>query len=82
MFNSQLKLSIVVIAYNMDRELQRTIDSLSPTYQRDVTGSEYEVIVVDNGSESPLKTDHWVLGPDGRSDIFVALLVMFLPAVR
>ena len=68
--NSQLKLSIVVIAYNMDREMQRTIDSLSPTYQRDVTGSEYEVIVIDNGSESPLKTDHWISRPGWKIRYF------------
>jgi hypothetical protein len=47
----------------MVREMQRTIYSLSPAYQRGVTGSEYEVIVVDNGSESPLETDHWVSRP-------------------
>ncbi|WP_232179233.1 glycosyltransferase [Synechococcus sp. CC9902] len=68
--NSRLKLSVVVIAYNMDREMLRTIYSLSPAYQRGVTGSEYEVIVVDNGSESPLKTDHWISRPGWKIRFF------------
>jgi len=47
------KLSIVVCAYNMARELPRTIRSLSPAMQRDVRSSDYEIIVVDNGSTKP-----------------------------
>ena len=70
MFNARLKLSVVVIAYNMDREMQRTIYSLSPAYQRGVKSSEYEVIVVDNGSESPLKTDHWISRPGWKIRYF------------
>ena len=54
----------------MDREMQRTIYSLSPAYQRGVKGSEYEVIVVDNGSENPLKTDHWISRPGWRVRLF------------
>jgi hypothetical protein len=38
----------------MDRELPRTIASLAPRYQRGMTADEYEVIVVDNGSPSPV----------------------------
>jgi Glycosyl transferase family 2 len=47
------KLSIVVCAYNMARELPRTIRSLSPEMQRSVRPSDYEIIVVDNGSTPP-----------------------------
>jgi hypothetical protein len=47
------KLSLVVIAYNMARELPRTIRSLSPDMQRDIDPDDYEIIVVDNGSTSP-----------------------------
>ncbi|MDC0302897.1 glycosyltransferase family 2 protein [bacterium] len=54
------KLSVVVIAYNMDRELNRTIYSLSPAYQRGVSGTEYEVIVVDNGSTHRSNPDAWI----------------------
>ena len=45
--------SLVVIAYNMARELPRTLQSLSPACQRGVEAGDYEVIVVDNGSTRP-----------------------------
>lgn len=43
-------LSVVVVAYNIPRELPRTLLSLATPYQQDVTTDDYEVIVVDNGS--------------------------------
>ena len=46
--------SLVVVAYNIPRELPRTLLSLSSSYQRDVTVDDYEVIVVDNGSTPPV----------------------------
>ena len=49
-----IELSVVVVAHDMERELPRTIRSLAPAYQRDVDADRYEVIVVDNGSASPL----------------------------
>jgi glycosyltransferase involved in cell wall biosynthesis len=42
----------VVVAYEMGRELPRTIRSLAPGYQRDIDPDAYEVVVVDNGSPS------------------------------
>jgi len=54
LLRGKLDLSIVVIAYNMTRELPRTLRSLSRTYQRDVAGLDYEVVLVDNGSSEPL----------------------------
>jgi glycosyltransferase involved in cell wall biosynthesis len=42
--------SIVVCAHDMERELPRTIRSLSPGMQRGVHPSDYEIVVVDNGS--------------------------------
>ncbi|MEQ5833675.1 glycosyltransferase family 2 protein [Marinobacter sp. NFXS9] len=48
------KLSFVVIAYNMQREALRTVESLSRRYQKGSEGIEYEVVVVDNGSAQPL----------------------------
>jgi hypothetical protein len=47
---SQPRLSIVLIAYNMPREIPRTVLSLSPRMQQDVTPDDYELILVDNGS--------------------------------
>ncbi len=50
---ASLPLSIVVISYNMARELPRTIRSLSPLMQLGISESDYEIIVVDNGSTQP-----------------------------
>jgi glycosyltransferase involved in cell wall biosynthesis len=47
-------LSIVVICHNMRREAPRTLHSLSRRYQRGIEGLDYEVLVVDNGSDLPL----------------------------
>ncbi len=47
------KVSLVVIGYNMARELPRTIRSLSPAMQRGIDPHDYEVILVDNGSTEP-----------------------------
>ena len=49
-----LSLSVVVVAYDMARELPRTLRSLSTPYQRDLESADYEVVVVDNGSPEPL----------------------------
>lgn len=55
-------LSIVVAAYDMQREAPRTVASLLPPLQRDVTGVDYEIIVVDNGSPVPLDLGRDVRG--------------------
>jgi cephalosporin hydroxylase len=51
---SQPQLSIVVVVYNIPREAPRTLHSLSAIYQRNIDADDYEVIVVDNGSNPPL----------------------------
>jgi hypothetical protein len=53
---SDLKLSISVIFYNMDHEIPRTLQSLSAKIHKHITSSEYEVILVDNGSKNPPQT--------------------------
>ena len=50
-----LDLSVVVVFYNMRREAARTLLSLSRSYQRDIEDLDYEVIVVDNGSDPELR---------------------------
>jgi len=50
-------LSIIVVFYNMKREAPRTLYSLSSQYQQKVVSSEYEVIVIDNGSIEHLSED-------------------------
>jgi glycosyltransferase involved in cell wall biosynthesis len=52
---SRPAISLVVIAYNMARELPRTLTSLMPPYQREIETVDYEVIVVDNGSQPPVE---------------------------
>ncbi|HRY14456.1 MAG TPA: glycosyltransferase, partial [Candidatus Competibacteraceae bacterium] len=50
-------LSIIVVVYNMRREAPRTLYSLSSAYQLGVSGDDYEVIVVENGSTEPLSPE-------------------------
>jgi tetratricopeptide (TPR) repeat protein len=45
--------SVVVVVYNMAREAPRTLLSLSANYQQHIETDDYEVIVVDNGSNPP-----------------------------
>lgn len=49
------RLSVVVVGYDMAREVPRTLASLSPEYQLGSAGIDYEVIVVDNGSPEPIQ---------------------------
>ena len=51
------QLSIVVVAFDMARELPRTIRSLLPPYQTGVTPGEVEIIVADNGSADPVRAE-------------------------
>lgn len=52
------KLSIVVVAFDMKRELPRTVLSLSAPYQQDVDPDDIEIIIADNGSHEPVER-HW-----------------------
>lgn len=47
------RLSLVIVVYNMARELPRTLRSLSLSMQRRIQQEDYELIVVDNGSTLP-----------------------------
>jgi len=52
-----VKLSVVVVVYNMRRAAPRTLLSLTPRYQRGISAEDYEVIVIENGSTQPLDRD-------------------------
>jgi Glycosyl transferase family 2/Methyltransferase domain len=52
-FKRKPDVSVVVVVYNMAREAARTLHSLSAVYQRHIESDDYEVIVVDNGSNPP-----------------------------
>lgn len=45
------EISVVVVCWQMQRELPRTILSLSRAFQQGVEDLDYEIIVVDNGSD-------------------------------
>jgi cephalosporin hydroxylase len=45
------ELAVVVVVHNMRREAARTLRSLSRSYQRGIDDLDYEVIVVENGSD-------------------------------
>mgnify|MGYP005994379289 CR=1 FL=1 len=47
------EVSLVVVSYEIARELPRTLRSLAPPYQRDCLRGRSEIIVVDNGSARP-----------------------------
>jgi len=47
-------LSIVVVLFNMRREAERTLHSLSVCYQEGVGDADYDVHVVENGSNEPV----------------------------
>ncbi len=48
------RLSVVIAFYNMEREAPRTLYTLSTAYQHGIEESDYEVIAVDCGSDTPL----------------------------
>jgi Glycosyl transferase family 2/Methyltransferase domain len=49
------QVSVVLILYNIPREAPRTLFSLSAAYQRHIAAEDYEVIVIDNGSQPPVE---------------------------
>jgi glycosyltransferase involved in cell wall biosynthesis len=62
-----MKNSIIVVCYEMAREIPRTLSSLQRNYQRGVENLDYEVIVVENGSRQPLPEGTLdSLGPEFR----------------
>ena len=63
---SRPSLSIVVIGFDMARELPRTVVSLLPPYQRRVRRGDVEIIVVDNGSPQPVSRDLFPAEADVR----------------
>jgi glycosyltransferase involved in cell wall biosynthesis len=48
------KISIIVIAYRMSKQLKNTLLSLAAEYQSNVSSQDYEVVVVENKSEENL----------------------------
>lgn len=59
---SRPRVSVVVISFNMGRELPRTLHTLCPPYQKEIEIDDVEVIVVDNGSKLPPMTGEYPNG--------------------
>lgn len=51
---SPIRLSVVLVVYNMRRAAPRSIRSLLAPYQTGIESDDYEIIVVENGSSEPL----------------------------
>lgn len=54
-----MKLTVILISYDMAREIPRSLRGLSRTYQHGAQDLEYEVLLVDNGSPDPLDDTTW-----------------------
>jgi len=63
-----MKLSVIVVAHEMGRELPRALRSMTSDYQAVSSDCEYEIIVVDNGSMVPISTEEvTAFGPQFRT---------------
>lgn len=77
------KLSVVVIFHDMRREARRTLHSLCTRYQTGVDASEYEVIVIDNGSTFALSAEETqAYGPNFRYHFFATDSVSPVDAIN
>ena len=54
-----MKLSVILICYDMAREIPRSLQGLSRPYQIGAADLDYEVLLVDNGSPVPLDPQSW-----------------------
>lgn len=52
-------LSVVVLCHEMERQLGNTLRSLSTPFQRLLGLDDYEILVIDNGSQSSLSRTVW-----------------------
>jgi hypothetical protein len=67
MNNNTLTLSVIIITYNMQREVPRSVLSATAPYQQLVDEQDYEVLVVENGSSEPLNgAEIEVIAPNVR----------------
>ncbi len=54
-----MKLTILLVCYDMAREIPRTLQGLSRDYQVGARELDYEVLLLDNGSPQPLDESTW-----------------------
>lgn len=53
-FASKPVFSVIIISYNMAREVPRTVQTFLDDYQDGVNAAEIEIIVMENGSKTPI----------------------------
>src|SRR6266581_3867938 len=58
------KLSVVVVCYEMAAQIKNTLRSLLPPYQRGVETTDYEIILIDNGSAKGLDEETRTISPN------------------
>jgi vacuolar-type H+-ATPase subunit F/Vma7 len=58
------KLSVVVVCYEMAAQIENTLRSLLPPYQRGVETTDYEIILIDNGSAKVLDEETRTVSPN------------------
>ena len=58
------RVSIVIISYNMAREVPRTVLSFLPPHQKNIRNEDIEIIVLENGSSAPVPEDVRSSWPD------------------
>jgi glycosyltransferase involved in cell wall biosynthesis len=61
---SRLKLSVVVVCYEMAAQVKNTLRSLLPPYQRGIETNDYEIILIDNGSAKILDDETRIISPN------------------
>lgn len=57
-------LSVIVVGFDMARELPRTVASLLPPYQRGFPADAIEIIIADNSSAEPVRRDQFPADAD------------------
>jgi Glycosyl transferase family 2 len=60
------KVSVVVVCYEMAAQIENTLLSLLPPYQREIAASDYEIILMDNGSSRMLDDRLQKISPNLR----------------
>src|SRR6266446_6831627 len=48
------KISVAIVCYEMAAQIENTLRSLLPPYQRDIQLDDYEIVLLDNGSPQRL----------------------------
>ena len=55
--NNELALSIIIVVFDMVRAAPRSIQSLTSDYQQGMNAEDYEILVIENGSNEPLNKE-------------------------